>query len=101
MHSGWHMKSSLHISIHIYVSGAPPPLICKEIFELTGAHAPLSPEPERGPKVATAARNICVGFADVMRASGVNLAHMSCKFGKCYAQKFATYVGLILYDIRE
>jgi hypothetical protein len=43
----------------------------------------------RAPRAA-GARNICVGFADVTRASGVNLAHMS---RKCYAAHKATGIA--------
>jgi hypothetical protein len=50
---------------------------------------------QRGPKVTSfivargrcAQRNICVGFANVTRVSGVNLAHMS---RKCYTQSSRT-----------
>jgi hypothetical protein len=51
---------------------------------------------------AAGARNICVGFADVTRASGVNPAHLS---RKCYAQNSRTmcvklYVALVMQMLR-
>jgi hypothetical protein len=45
-----------------------------------------SSRPERGPKASLVARNICVGFADVTGASGVNLAYIC----HAYAQNSRT-----------
>jgi hypothetical protein len=47
----------------------------------------VSVDIQMGPKVTSLVARICVGFADVTRSSGVNLAHMS---RKCYAQTSRT-----------